>query len=156
MDPGGIKRYIISALANLEGRGFEVPGMVDAVIDDTGALAFSVTGTCPEVSVGPVAEVRLDEVWQPIGVQLWERSEYAYDLVDRPMNRRRAWHMHAVRQSRAALGSPAHEHCEEVLGRPPCDHYLGMELRDIHEGIALIDGAWMEPGPLGCGALMCA
>ncbi len=43
-----------------------------------------------------------------------------------------------------------------MLGRPICEHYLGVEIRDIHQGNALIDAAWVEPENLGCSGLVCA
>jgi hypothetical protein len=154
-DPVAINRYIVAALADLESRGFEVPTLIEAQIDDEGVLSFSIQGHCPEESVARPALAVLREVWMPVGERVWRRSEYAYDLIDHPADRRRAWHMHAVDQARSVLGAAAHEHCEERLGRPACEHYRGYELSNIHVGIALIDAAWTEPGPLGCETLVC-
>jgi hypothetical protein len=154
-DLGTIKRYIVAALKDLESRGFEVPVVAEARIDDDGLLAFWIEGTCHEASVGDPAEAVVREIWTPIGDRLWRRAEYAYDLIDRPARRRRAWHMHAIDQARSVLGSTTHEHCEEVLGQPACEPYRGFELANIHEGIALVDAAWTEPGPLGCASLTC-
>lgn len=154
-DLGAINRYIVAALKDLETRGFEVPTIAEVAIDDDGVLAFAIEGACPEVSASGPAVASLREIWTPIGVRVWQRAEYAYDLIDHPAHRRRAWHMHAVDQARSVLGSAAHEHCEEGLGLPACDHYRGYELSSVHEGIALIDAAWSEPGPLGCSTLAC-
>lgn len=154
-DFGAINRYIVAALKDLESRGFEVPTNAEAQIDDDGVLSFTIEGACPEESAARPARALLREIWTPVGERVWRRAEYAYDLLDHPADRRRAWHMHAVDQARSVLGGAAHEHCEEQLGRPTCDHHRGYELANVHEGIALIDAAWTEPGPLGCETLVC-
>jgi hypothetical protein len=45
-------------------------------------------------SIDPnAALITAQEIWQPTGSGRFERSEYGYDLIDYPANRRRAFHI---------------------------------------------------------------
>lgn len=99
------------------------------------------------------ALLSVEEVWSQIGGG-WERIECAYELVDRPRNRRRAYHLHSAEYFRAAYDVVVHEHCEEILGDPDCSHFYGEPVIDGFRGIELLMLAWTEE-PLGCGLLRC-
>ena len=64
--------------------------------------------------------------------------------------------MHDVPAYLTRLGATAHEHCEEVLGKPTCDHYLGLPVHSGYEGLNALLAAGSDPGPLGCARLRCA
>jgi hypothetical protein len=148
-----LNQYVIGLAKALYTRGFEVEGPV-AEFDDSGYIVFSIVGRVSEPGAGDVS-MNLDEAWRPLSARRWERDEYTYDLIDEPRARRRAFHLHDRALAEAALRTHAHEHCEEILGRAECRHYLGREVPDGYAAVDLLMAAWLEPGPLGCSALLC-
>jgi len=149
---GPLNQYVIGLAKALWARGFEIDGPV-AQFDDSGYVVFSILGLASEPS-GEVT-MKLEETWRPMPERHWARDEYTYDLVDEPMARRRAFHLHDRAPAQAHLHTHAHEHCEDVLGRPACGHYLGREIPDGYIGIDLLMAAWLEPGTFGCSSLVC-
>ena len=124
-------------------------------MDSARRASFSIAGTLPDPDAGLSAEIVLEELWRPVSGSRWERSEYTYDLIDRPTGRRRAYHLHDPDRVRALLGVAAHEHCEDVLGVSRCDRYEGVELPDAYRGIDLLVATWIDPLGPGCDALTC-
>ena len=47
-----------------------------------------------------------------------------------------------------------HEHCEEALGAPACEHYFGLPV-DAYDAVRRFTMLWGQPGPLGCDDLRC-
>ena len=152
---GSLNQYVIGLAKALYTRGFDIPTGPSAEFDESGDIAFSVRGVAVSATGGVDTEISLDEVWRPLPETRWERDEYTYDLIDIRRNRRRAFHVHDRALARARLRTEVHEHCEEVLGDAPCPHYLGREIPDGYVAIDLLLGAWLEPGALGCTALIC-
>ena len=150
-----LNQYVIGLAKALDTRGFEIRAGPIAEFDESGLVAFSVTGAIGDGDGGDPAEIILEEVWRPLAERRWERREYTYDLVDRPRGRRRAFHLHDRDLAESVWGTVVHEHCEEVLGQPACGHYLGRELPDGYHGIELLTAAWVEPGDLDCSSLIC-
>lgn len=152
---GQIASYLDGLAVYLRNMGADVP---EPVLDRyaTGAVGFEMTGELPGPSEPQLAVITAREIWEPAGNDRYERAEYAYDLIDYPANRRRAFHMHDVPTYLARLGVTAHEHCEEVLGRPACDHYLGLPVYSGYDGLNSLLACWSDPGPLGCSRLRCA
>jgi hypothetical protein len=149
---GPLNQYVIGLAKALWTRGFEIEAPM-AEFDDSGYVVFSIAGRALEAS-GDVM-IKLEEAWRPVPERRWERDEYTYDLVDTPMARRRAFHLHDRALAQAELHAQAHEHCEEVLGKPACGHYLGRDIPDGYIGLDLLLAAWLEPGLLGCSSLVC-
>jgi hypothetical protein len=96
----------------------------------------------------------MTEIWEPASGREYTRAEYAYDFVERPLDRRRAFHRHDEAEFLRRYGVAVHEHCEEVLGAPACRHYMGLPL-DGHEAIRRFTILWGQPHPLGCSGLRC-
>ncbi len=152
---GQVASYLGGLAVYLRNLGAEVP---EPVLDryDTGEIGFSMTAELPG-SVDPKpAVITAQEIWNPAAAGRYERAEYGYDLIDYPANRRRALHMHDVPEYLTRLGVTAHEHCEEVLGKPTCDHYLGLPVYGGYERLNALLACWSDPGPLGCARLRCA
>lgn len=149
-----LNQYVVGLAKALDTRGFEIEGGPVAEFDPTGHVAYSVVGVLDEPDGGRT-EIILDEIWRPLPERRWERREYTYDLVDRPRQRRRAFHLHDRELAEAALRTVVHEHCEERIGQPAGPHYLGRELPDGYRAIDLLLAAWLEPGDLGCASLIC-
>jgi hypothetical protein len=150
-----LNQYVIGLAKALYTRGFDVPTGPTAEFDESGYIAFGLTGILVDVDGVVDTEIGLDELWRPLPERRWERDEYTYDLVDHHRNRRRAFHLHDRALSEARLRSQVHEHCEEVTGAPACAHYLGRELPDGYVAVDLLIAAWLEPRSLGCTALVC-
>ena len=123
---------------------------------DTGEIGFAITAELPGSDDPRPAVITAQEIWHTAASGRYERAEYGYDLIDYPANRGRAFHMHDVPAYVARLGVTAHEHCEEVLGKPTCDHYLGLPVYSGYEGLDALLACWSDPGPLGCARLRCA
>jgi len=120
---------------------------------DSGEVGFSFAARLPGVDVPKAATIRIVEIWAP-GARELDIVEYDYDFVDYPLNRRRAFHRHSEEHFLRDFGVTVHEHCEEILGRPSCDHYHGIPV-DADEAIRRFMIAWGQPGPLGCNHLRC-
>lgn len=121
---------------------------------DTGNVGFEVTAELPGPTSPRPAIVKLAEIWAGRGGDEFARLEYAYDFVEHPLNRRRAFHSHHPEAFARAFRVLVHEHCEEVLGAPTCHHYYGLPV-DAFEAIRRFTVAWGQPDPLGCADLLC-
>ena len=151
----GVGEYLTGLAKSLYTRGFDLTANPLIESDRLGYLAASVIALIPSDPRSGTTEISLREIWRPLPNQWWERREYAYDLIDRPMNRRCAFHLHDRDTAEALLGAAVHEHCEETLGQPVCAHSMGRELPDGHVAIDLLMAAWLEPAPYGCAELIC-
>lgn len=133
--------------------GADVQGEPELLVDRNGALGYHLQALLPDSGTPDNALLHVEEVWRQAGDD-WERIEYAYELVDLPRNRRRAYHLHYADYFQAAYDVIVHEHCEEILGSPACSHYFGEPVTDGYRGIELLMLAWTEE-PLGCALLRC-
>ena len=148
-----LRRYLGGLAVCLRNFGATVP---EPTLDryESGELGFEITATLPGPA-GPLpAVVRLGEIWDRPDDGL-ERVEYLYDLIEYPLDRRRAFHSHDVAVFARRFGVLVHEHCEEDLGQPSCDHYFGLPIADGFEALERLLGVWGQPGPLGCSSLRC-
>lgn len=121
---------------------------------DSGEMGFRFAAALPGADAPKPAELRLAEVWAPVRPGDYRLHEYAYDFIDYPFDRRRAFHRHDPDHFVADFGVVVHEHCEERLGRPECAHYYGLPV-DAYEAIRRLLSDWGQPGPLGCRRLRC-
>lgn len=149
-----LNHHVMGLVKALDTRGFEIEEGPVAEFDPTGHVAYSVVGVLDEPGGGRT-EIILDEIRRPLSERRWERREYTYYFVDRPRQRRRAFHLHDGELAEVALRTVVHEHCDERIGQPACPHYLGRELPDGYLAIDLLLAAWLEPGDLGCASLIC-
>ena len=121
---------------------------------DDGSYGIAFSATLPGASTPKPAVIELVEVWDPAGRGEYARTEYDYDFIEYPLNRRRAFHRHDEEDFLRRFGVAVHEHCEEVLGKPACKHYMGLPV-DGDEAIRLFTILWGQPGQLGCSQLRC-
>jgi hypothetical protein len=135
------------------GASFPVPTLDQYA--DTGNLGFSFSAQLPGPDLPASASIKLSEVWEPAGSPgEFDRTEYEYDFIEHPRNRRRAFHSTQRQFYARHFGVLVHEHCEEVLGAPVCGHYYGLPVT-AYEAIAMFTAIWGQPGPLGCAELRC-
>jgi hypothetical protein len=152
LELAALNEYIAGLAKALYTRGFDLPASPYRERAPSGSVQLAIRGSLA-CAAGIATEISLEEIWAPTGTR-FVCEEYAYDLIDRPNSRRRAFHMHDGFM-RAHVGVSAHEHCEEVLGQPVCDHYLGRELPNGYVALDLLLAAWLEPDRLGCDDLRC-
>ena len=121
---------------------------------DGGEMGFSFEAHLPGSALSP-AVIKLAEIWAPQGrLDDFRRREYAYDFIEHPLARRRAFHGHDPDHFAREFAVLVHEHCEERLSAPACDHYYGLPIT-AHEAIRQFASLWGQPGPLGCAGLRC-
>jgi hypothetical protein len=148
-----LRRYV-GTLASIlwnYGASFPVPTL-DAYPE--GDLGFSISAELPGAAVPRAAVLELTEVWSPEGRGQYRRVEYAYEFIEHPIGRRRAFHRHDPDYFAREFGVVVHEHCEERIGVPTCSHYFGLPI-DGYEAIRRFLSAWGRPTPFGCAALRC-
>jgi hypothetical protein len=121
---------------------------------DDGSYGFAFAASLPGPDVPRPAIIKLIETWVPTHGGEYRRAEYAYDFIEDPLNRRRAFHRHDEEEFMRDFAVAVDEHCEEVLGRPACRHYLGLPV-DGDEAIRRFTVLWGEPGRLDCSRLRC-
>jgi hypothetical protein len=121
---------------------------------DDGALVFDLSGDLPGPDRPAPTAVVLRETWMPVATNRYRRAEYAYELIEHPLGRRRAFHAHDRSHFVDTFDVATHEHCEESLGAPTCEHYFGLPV-DAYAAVQRLMVAWGRPGPLGCHDLRC-
>ena len=122
--------------------------------EDTDNVGFELTAELPGAGSPKPAVIKLSEIWAPNGQGGFDRGEYIYDFVEHPLNRRRALHGHDPEHFAREFSVLVHEHCEEILNQPACDHYYGLPV-DGYEAIRLFTSLWGQPTALGCSSLRC-
>ena len=121
---------------------------------DDGSHGFVISALLPGSATPKPALIKLMETWEPSREGQYALAEYDYDFIEHPLDRRRAYHRHDAEDFLREFGVAVHEHCEEVLGRPARDHYMGLPV-DGYEAIRRFTILWGQPGPLGCSTLRC-
>ena len=135
------------------GAMFPVPALDQ--YEDTANLGFSFSADLPGSDRPAPATIKLSEIWVPGSAPgEFDRTEYEYDFVEHPRNRRRAFHLTQREFYARQFGVLVHEHCEEILGAPACGHYFGLPVT-AYEAINRFTAVWGQPGPLGCAQLRC-
>src|SRR5664280_574238 len=120
-----LRVYLGRLAATLWNYGAEFPVPSLDPYDD-GTFGFAFVAYLPGASVPKPAIIKIAEVWTPRGTGQYVRTEYTYDFVEHPLNRRRAFHRHDEGDFLREHGVAVHDHCEEVLDQPACDHSFGL------------------------------
>ncbi len=134
------------------GASFPVPVLEQYA--DTGNVGFELIAELPGSHTPRAAHIKLSEIWSPGLKGDFVRREYEYDFAEHPLDRRRAFHSNHPEHFAREFHVLVHEHCEEVLGKPACDHYYGLPV-DGYEAIRRFASLWGRPAPLGCANLLC-
>lgn len=130
------------------------PGHVTVEEAAAGARTFDILGSLPDGRQPPLASLAVRETWRPAGASTFERAEYAYELIDRERGYRRSFHLHDRDVFIRRFDVVVHEHCENPLGLPTCEHYEGTPLRDAFAGVLALMDAWTGDPP-DCSTLRC-
>jgi hypothetical protein len=148
-----LRRYLgtLSAILWNFGATFPTPTLDEY---DSGEVGFAFTAALPGAAVPGPAVIRMAEIWTPRSSAQFDRREYEYDFIEYPLDRRRAFHGHDPDHFAREFGVLVHEHCEESLGFPGCDHYYGLPV-DGYQAIREFTALWGRRTPLGCARLRC-
>ena len=153
-----IAEYVSGVAALLErfGATLRLPFGTDLELleDPSGQLSFELLGDLPDGADPARSEVALREAFHPVGVGLYERTLYEYELVDRERDYRRALHLHFPEWFHRRFLVVVHEHCERPVGHTECEHYEGSPIKDAYAGVVALMGIWTGPTPV-CSELRC-
>lgn len=148
-----LRTYLGRLAVTLWNYGAEFPQPALDTYDD-GSVGFEFHAALPGADAPKPAIIKMVEVWGPVRGGEYARAEYGYDFIEYPLDRRRAFHRHDEDDFLRKFGIAVHEHCEEVLGRPACEHYMGLPVNG-DEAIRQFAIMWGQPGALGCSRLRC-
>ena len=87
----------------------------------SGTRSFRLRTLLPDGRQPPLAVVEVREIWRPTGPDdAFERSDYAYELLDHERNARLAFHLHDAERFIRRHDVVVHEHCERRgIGQGP-------------------------------------
>ena len=154
-----IESYLVGVVALLERHGIVLrePAQGDDLVieeDDAGALSFELLGELPHGEELVVAQVEMRDEFRRIGPDLYERSRYAYELLDHARDYRRSFHLHSREWFEREFLVIVHEHCERPIGQVDCEHFEGAPIKDAYAGVGLLMDVWTGETP-DCADLRC-
>lgn len=154
----GCAEYLARVAALLERCGVELRlskgDDLDLLEDDDGVLSFEILGDLPDRTRPASARVEIREEFRPVAPDLYERSRYEYELLDRARDFRRACHLHFSEYFERRFLVVVHEHCERPIGQIDCDHFEGSPIRDAYAGVTNLMDTWTGEPP-DCRSLRC-
>jgi hypothetical protein len=118
-----------------------------------GSLGFELVGELA-ADRSQTSRIRVRERFEHIGPDDYERVGYEYELLDRELDLRRAFHLHDADWFARTFMVVVHEHCEHPIGQVTCPHYVGSPLKDAFAGVMALMAAWAE-GRADCSGLRC-
>lgn len=122
--------------------------------DDAGDLSYELVGDLPGGASSARTEVAVRERFLRVGVDLYTRALYEYELIDHAQDYRRAFHLHSPDWFERRFLVVVHEHCERPIGNERCEHYEGSPIRDAYAGVITLMDIWTGPAP-DCSQLRC-
>jgi hypothetical protein len=122
--------------------------------EDDGTLSFEIMGGLSDGTHPALARLVIREGFRRISPDLYERSRYEYELVDRARDFRRAFHLHFPEWFARQFLVVVHEHCERPIGLVDCEHYEGRPIEDAFAGVTTLMDVWTAEPP-DCGTLTC-
>jgi len=120
-----------------------------------GSLSFALRAFLPDGHQPALGIVEVREIWRHIEGDTYERADYAYELLDRERDSRRAFHLHDADVFVRRFQVVVHEHCEHPIGHAPCAHVQGGPVRDAFEGVMRLVDAWIDPVDRLCDGRLC-
>jgi hypothetical protein len=148
-----VASYLGGLAVYMRNEGAEVPEPELDRYDDSDDIGFELVGEMPWPTDPKPAELSARELWSPAGRDRYDRIGYVYELIDRPHNRRRAFHLHDPEVFLKRLGVPMHEHCEEIMDHPVHEHYLGLPIANGYEALNALLTCFSTEEPFGCASL---
>ncbi len=159
LSPGALDDHVATIAELLERFGvvLDLPtgGPVELRRSASGVVWFELTGSWPDGDATPPSRLAVREKWRPTAAGSLERWEYAYEVVDRGRDFRRAFHLHDAGVFLAELLVAVHEHCEHPIGHAPCRHVVGRPIRDAFDGAGALMVIVTAPAVPDCASLDC-
>ena len=122
---------------------------------DDGSLVIDLEARLPVARRSPDVELDLFERWTPVGQDRFERTAYRFELRDRDVGFRRAFHRHDVDHFVRSFDVATHEHCETPIGVATCSHYNGPPVIDAFDAFNRLYDLWLTGTTPDCTALRC-
>ena len=146
----------VAALIERFGAALDQPEGTDLELleADDGTLSFEITCILPDGNHPALTRLVIREGFRRISPDLYERSRYEYELVDRARDFRRAFHLHFPEWFGRRFLVVVHEHCERPIGLVAGEHYAGRPIEDAFAGVTTLMDAWTAEPP-NCAALTC-
>jgi hypothetical protein len=123
--------------------------------EDDGSLVIDLEGRLPVARRSPDVELDLFERWAPAGRDTFERTAYRFELRNRDLGYRRAFHRHDVDHFVRSFDVATHEHCEASIGVSICSHYHGPPAVDAFDAFNRLYDLWLMDAAPDCTALRC-
>ena len=120
-----------------------------------GSLVIDLEARLPVARRSPDVELDLFERWTPVGHDAFERTAYRFELRDRDLGHRRAYHRHDVDHFVRSFDVATHEHCETPIGVSACNHYHGPPVVDAFDAFDRLYDLWLTGTTPDCSALRC-
>jgi hypothetical protein len=154
----GVDAYVAQIAELLERYGVVLssPGPgdpIEVLAADDGSLTFGLIGSLPDGRMPARSTLEVRERFRPVAMDRYQRDGYAYELIDRERDHRRAFHLHDAAWFQRHFLVVVHTHCEQPIGAIVCDHHEGTPLRDGFAGVTALMDAWT--GSVDCGGVRC-
>lgn len=159
-DADGLLTYLADLVEDIERFAVVVlpPNDADRIElgrEPDGSLVIDLDCRPPTDRRSAPIEVEVFERWRPLAGDRYERSEYKFEIRDRELGYRRAFHRHDPASFVAAFDVATHEHCEATLGVVRCEHYAGDPVVDAFDGFRRVYETWLSNENPDCAALPC-
>lgn len=123
--------------------------------EDDGSLVIDLETRLPVARRSPDVELDLFERWAPAGRDTFERTAYRFELRNRNLGYRRAYHRHDLDHFVRSFDVATHEHCEASIGVSTCSHYHGPPVVDALDAFNRLYDLWLTDAAPDCTALRC-
>lgn len=158
-DYDAIAEYLLLVAALMERYGIalrlpEGTGELEILEDPAGDLSYELLGDLPGGANRSRSELIVRERFARVGPDRYARAGYAYEILDRERDYRRAFHLHDPGWFQQEFLVVVHEHCERPIGHVPCRHYEGSPIKDAFAGVEVLMGTWTGLAP-DCSRLTC-
>lgn len=136
--------------------GADVEGPAIRYTPDGLLADLTIAATLPGSGLPKSSDLEIRERWsRPFRDQPWRLLEYAYELIDRQRDARRALHLHDAAWFVDRYQVVVHEHCEQPIGTVSCDHYFGLPTRDGFDAVDRLMRIWTDDAVPDCSTLVC-
>ena len=123
--------------------------------EDDGSLVIDIEAHLPVARGSPDVELAIFERWARADQDTFERTAYRFELRNRALGYRRAYHRHDVDHFARLFDVATHEHCEASIGLSTCSHYHGTPVSDAFDAFDRLYDLWLTGAAPDCTALRC-
>jgi len=152
-----LEDHVAHVIELMERLGAVLEAAEDTCIHElpNGVRWYALEASLPGADAAGASTLVVRERWHRVAGDLFERTEYEYELRDHQRDFRRAFHLHDPDWFVDRHQVVVHEHCERPIGVAPCAHIEGSPVRDAFAGVMRLIGIWTDPELPECAALPC-